>query len=69
MLEKTKKFVSNHKKLCIGVCGAVPACVVLYVTYRVGCQHGMDTVQRFLMMTDYEVYEQVDAVFRKHGVR
>ena len=46
MFEKTKEFVSKHRRICTGVCMAIPAGIAFYAAYRAGCQHGVSTVQR-----------------------
>lgn len=68
MLEKTKGFVSKHKKTCVGICAMVPSCIAICVAYRLGCQHGVNTVQKVLTALDYSLCEQVDSVFRENGV-
>lgn len=68
MFEKTKEFVSKHRRICTGICMAIPAGIAFYAAYRAGCQHGVGTVQRVLRDLDYDLCEQVDHVFQKNGV-
>lgn len=65
MLNNVREQIQNHKKHIKAGVLITGACVVAVISYRLGCQHGIDVFDTWLSSASPDLHKQVDTLYKK----
>lgn len=65
MFEKIRSHIHEKSKIYTIIGGVIVTTTVFFISYRVGCQHGVNVTCRVIQKYDSKLFEQVDNLLRK----
>lgn len=69
MFEKIRSHINEKSKIYTMIGGLIVTTTVSFISYRVGCQHGVNVTGQVIHKYEPKLFEQVNDLFTKNGLK